>query len=68
MIRFEECGSDCHRCKRYSERERFESQWSKDMDGYCVCSSCGMKCEFGEIPKGCECDVDEQAAAFILSN
>ena len=38
------------------------------MDGYYVCSSCGMKCEFGEIPKGCECDVDEQAAAFILSN
>ena len=58
IICFEECENNCARCKRFTERERFESQWSMDRDGYCVCSSCYEKCHYGELPKGCECDID----------
>ena len=65
VISFEECTNNCSRCTRFAERENFESQWSKDMDGYTICSNCGMKCEFGEVPKGCECDIDAEDAKFV---
>ena len=45
----------CKVCSAHAKERDFYDQWNIDMDGYSVCSECGIKCDIGVIPKACEC-------------
>ena len=55
-IRIQECNGrpTCMICQEKEQDRRFDEQWRKDMDGYCICVFCGDKSD-GELPKICSC-------------
>ena len=44
----------CEICLDKEAEKAYEDQWDTD-DGYCICSTCGDKCD-GDLPKECSCD------------
>ena len=64
-LHFVECDykrgdGNCIHCEEEVKRREYSDQWTEDQDNYNVCSECYMKCENGQLPKGCECEFDEQ--------
>ena len=58
-----ECGfgdlnNECSICRKDDEQKNYDKQWYTDRDGYDRCSTCSMKCCYGDLPKQCECECD----------
>ena len=52
------------RCEKKTHERWFCDLWDQDSDGYTVCKDCQLKCPVGELPKQCECDLDEKYEMF----